>query len=319
MNPAPFRSKHQNALIYCADKDVVPSALFSASHAALLNPERNFDILVCSLSPLTLSSYFLDLGIKPVHLDFEDRLKAADLRLNHLPLTAFLRLWLPETFADTYERILYVDTDTDIVDPNLSDFTKLDLGPHAIGGVRDLQQWTDMNRSIHEFAKRGLGGGAYMNGGVMLIDTEAYNSRAILERLLRTNQTMAPFIHHDQSLVNLTLRHEWAELHPHWNWQGLRWFRRFTEEATPRILHYVGPSKPFNNDGRQMIYPQAVVKGYADFLAEHFPESTRPQVPSHSRFKRARIALNTGLDDIRLTPRLRPLSGRFRDDFEVLT
>ncbi len=319
MKPRYVDPEHQNALIYCADDAALPGALFSASHAALRNPERNFDILVCSLSPLTLPRYFLDLGVKPVHLDFTSRLKEAGVQLRHLPITAFLRLWLPEAFADTYERILYVDTDTDIVDSNLSDFARLDLGPHAIGGVRDKQQWTEIDRSIHEFKSRDLGRGAYMNGGVMLIDTEAFNSRGLLERLLHTNRTMAPFIHHDQSLVNLTLRHEWAELHPHWNWQGALWYHQFTAEAAPRILHYVGPYKPYDTNGHQLLYPREIVKAYADFMAEHFPDRPQPALPSYSRWGAARIALKTRYEDIRLTRRLRQLSGRFRDDLEVFT
>ncbi|WP_243613427.1 glycosyltransferase family 8 protein [Shimia aestuarii] len=319
MKPAHVDPEHQNALIYCADDNALPSALFSASRAALLNPDRRFDILVCSLSPIGLPRYFLDLGIKPVHLDYTDHLKAAGVRERHLPITAFLRLWLPKAFADTYERILYVDTDTDIVDPSLSDFDLLDLGPHAIGGVRDKQQWTEIDRSIHEFKSRDLGRGAYMNGGVMLIDTEAFNRRGLLARLLRTNETMAPFIHHDQSLVNLTLRHEWAELHPHWNWQGALWYHRFTAEAAPRIIHYVGPYKPYNTNGNQLHYPSEIVKGYADFMAAHFPDRPQPEVPSHSRLGKARIALKMRYDDLRLTRQLRPLSGRFRDDFEVFT
>ncbi|MBR9843177.1 MAG: hypothetical protein GYB25_08455 [Rhodobacteraceae bacterium] len=314
-----FQPQHQNALIYCADENVLQNALFSARHAALRNPDRNFDILICSLTPLTLPTYFRDLGITPVHLDLRDRLVEAGLRLNHLPLTAYLRLWLPEQFANTYERILYVDTDTDIVDPNLSDFTALDLGDHAIGGVRDIQQWTRINRPIHEFEKRGLGGGAYMNGGVLLIDTEAFNSRGLLARLLETNQTMAPFIHHDQSLVNLTLRHEWAELHPHWNWQGLRRYPVFTAHAAPRVLHFVGPLKPSHTDGTQMTFPHDTVAGYADFLARYFPDTERPTLPPNSWLSRSRIALRNHIRNVVLTPQLKPLSGRFRDDMEVLT
>lgn len=311
------KPQHRNALIYCADENVIANALYSASHAALRNPDRSFDILICSLTPLTLPPYFLDLGIIPVHLDLKDRLVEAGLRLNHLPLTTYLRLWLPEQFADTYERIFYVDTD--IVDPNLSDFTALDLGPHAIGGVRDVQQWTNIDRPIHEFDKRGLGGGAYMNGGVLLIDTEAFNSRGLLARLLETNQTMAPFIHHDQSLVNLTLRHEWAELHPHWNWQGLRRYPVFTAHAAPRVLHFVGPLKPSHTDGTQMSFTHDVVAEYADFLARHFPDKERPVPPSNSWAHRARVYLRDRARNVALAPQLKPLSGRFRDDMEVFT
>lgn len=314
-----FKSRHQNALIYCADENVIESALFSASHAALRNPDRNFDILICSLSPLTLPPYFRDLGIIPVHLDLENRLLDAGLRLNHLPLTTYLRLWLPEVFADHYARILYVDTDTDIVDTNLSDFASIDLGPHAIGGVRDLQQWTSIDRPIHEFESRDLGGGAYMNGGVLLIDTEAFNRRGLLARLLDTNRNMGPFIHHDQSLVNLTLRHEWTELHPHWNWQGLRRYPIFTAHTSPRIVHYVGFLKPSRTDGRQMTFPREIVAGYADFLAQHFPTSERPALPSNSLLNRGRTALRNRLRHMVLAPRLKHLSGRFRDDMEVLT
>ncbi len=85
-------------------------------------------------------------------------------------------------------------------------------------------------------------------------------------------------IHNDQSLINLTLRHEWAELHPNWNWQALRLYRRFSELAAPRVMHYVGPRKPYDAHNSQKYYPQDLLAHYATFLTTHFPEVARPSL-----------------------------------------
>lgn len=312
-------ARNTNALAFCADDNVLPYALFAAYHAATLNPDRNFDILICSLSPITLPDPFLEAGIIPVHLDIGDHMMAQGLTVRRLTITSFLRLWLPEAFADTYARIFYVDTDTDIVDTNLSDFAQLDLGDHAIGGVRDIAQWTDIDRPVHEFDIRDIGGGAYLNAGVLLINTEEFNRRDFLARMLETNRTMAPFIHNDQSLINLTLRHEWAELHPNWNWQGLRLLRRFTEQATPRVMHYVGPRKPYDPKQAARYYPRALVADYARFMETYFPE--RPAIAlgrdwALIRAIRERRHTQIGRETL---DTLAPLVNRFQNDLEVLT
>lgn len=318
MLPSPSRSGHKTALIYCVDDTVLPPALYSATRAATLNPERDFDILICSLAPLDIPKPLQDQGVIPVHLDLEDEMATHGFKVGYLPLTAYLRLWLPKTFGDTYERILYIDADTSVVDRSLGDFARIDLGPHALGGVRDLQQWMNIDKPLFEFKNRNIGGGAYMNGGVLLIDTDPFNTRGLLDRILETNRTMGPFHHHDQSLVNLTLRHEWAELHPHWNWQGLRHYRHRTVTTKPRILHFVGTAKPYRTDRQQLLFPKALVADYARFYETFFPERDRPTPPQEKRSDRLvasvrnrAIALGTG-------PFLRPLFRRFPDDTTAL-
>ncbi|MCW9043135.1 MAG: glycosyltransferase [Pseudopelagicola sp.] len=318
MFPENVKPEHKNALIYNVDENVLPSALYSASKAASLNPDRDFDILLCSLSALDIPKPLRDQGITPVHLDLSDEMAPHGFKVGYLPLTTYLRLWLPKTFGDIYERILYIDTDTAVTDTSLSDFTKIDLGPHAIAGVRDLQQWMNIDKPLFEFKNRNMGGGAYLNGGVLLMDTDAFNRRGLLDRILETNRTMGPFHHHDQSLINLTLRHEWAELHPHWNWQGARPYQRLTQTSKPRVLHFVGTAKPYRTDGRQLVFPHDLVADYARFYAEHFPELERPEPPRNHLSDRLRQTFKHRAIGAATRPFMRPLFRRFTSDTQAL-
>ena len=45
---------HRKALVFCVDRAEHPFALFAAHGAARSSPDRDFDILICSLDPLDI-------------------------------------------------------------------------------------------------------------------------------------------------------------------------------------------------------------------------------------------------------------------------
>ena len=67
------RETPRKALVYCADQTVLPFALFSAQNAALHAPDRDYDILICSLDPLDIPDGFATLGIRNRVLDLRSR------------------------------------------------------------------------------------------------------------------------------------------------------------------------------------------------------------------------------------------------------
>ncbi|KPA19869.1 General stress protein A [Shimia sp. SK013] len=263
------RGPHQNCLAFVTDAQQAPLAQFAARQAAHVSGDRNFDILICSFEPLTLPDELTKLGIRNKVLNLRKPLTDLNLPLKWLPLEVYLRLWLPQALGDRYRRILYADTDTYLLSPSLDRLFDVDMGPHPVAGVRDVQQWLDLDAPINDFAERGLPGLRFLNSGVMLMDSSRVLETDLLDRLLVISKADTPTTHHDQSLLNLELRGEWAELHPAWNWQWTHIFPTFTRLANPQMLHFCGPKKPWRAHQKENRFSPALIREYQRYFARH--------------------------------------------------
>lgn len=313
MSRSPIR--HRNAITYCVDQNVLPYALYSAEQAILCTPNRDFDVLICSLDRLDIPQHFADLGIRSVHIDLQSEIAAENLPLGWLPITTYLRLWLPRYFHGTYDRILYLDADTMIQTDRLCALFKCDLNDCVIASARDVQQWKNLNKPIHDYEKRQIRHQKYLNSGVQLIDCARYVDDRCLERMLEANQRGEHLLQHDQSLVNLVLMDEIAELHPTWNWQWSSNYPLFSVFAQPQILHFCGFSKPWDTN---TVYPRALSVSLYLFLARHFPDQAIPPLEpnAYDTTWRARI---TALIHHALGLRaLHKLTKRFETDLTTL-
>ncbi len=260
---------HRKALVFCVDRAEHPFALFAAHGAARSSPERDFDILICSLDPLDVPPALAKLGIRNAVLPLKPALEQASLPVKWLPLIAYLRLWLPDHFADRYDRLLYADADTRIATPLLSRLLETDLGPHPLGAVVDKAQWIRPNTPIHDFADRGIDSTRFFNSGVLLIDTANWRARDMLARMLAAKDANPNFHFHDQSLLNIALRGSFAELSPHWNWQWPQRFARFTRQKAPGIVHFTSRPKPWHAHETPTTYAPEVIAAYQEFLNAH--------------------------------------------------
>ena len=81
-------------------------------------------------------------------------------------------------------------------------------------------------------------------------------------------------IRHDQNLLNGTLRGDWAELSPVWNWQYTRSTMLFEAMEDAHVVHFINPKKPWSHVGGQL--PPRFRAACRAFLAAHYPE--RPQI-----------------------------------------
>ncbi|MDJ0826994.1 MAG: glycosyltransferase [Rhodobacter sp.] len=256
----------RKALVYTVDEREVALALFSARSAALLHPNRDFDIVIASLAPLQVPTELARLGIRNAVVDAAEAMAAERLKLDWLPLVAYLRLWLPSAFADRYDRLVYLDADTCIVAPGLSRLFDVDLGPHVLGAVLDKEQWLAPGEPVLDFAQRGIAVDRYLNSGVLLIDVGRYNGSGSLGAVLDVHRAGRPTLFHDQSLLNLALQGQFAELSPRWNWQWTHRYPALTRPARPFVLHFGGPPKPWHAHAEPTRHPAAIVEAYAEFL-----------------------------------------------------
>ncbi|WP_299349115.1 glycosyltransferase [uncultured Shimia sp.] len=269
------QTSNRRAVIYCTDEKMLPVAVYSARNAALNNKNNDYDILICSLHPLDIPDEVLSLGVRSEVLDLEATISEMGLAHKWLPKTAFLRLWLSERLGDQYDRILYLDSDTNVVTDRISGLFDVDMGPHPIGAVRDIAQWFNPKRMAFDFTARNIRGQKIFNSGVQLIDTQRFLAMDCLEKMLDVHRAPEPTLQNDQSLLNLGLMGNIAELHPYWNWQWTSRQPYISALVSPNIIHYVGIKKPWSKEVFvETNYSFELYRSYNSFVAQYFPDHT---------------------------------------------
>lgn len=267
------KNTNRTALVYCADPNVLPFALYSAQNAARHAPDRDYDILICSLDPLEIPQAFQSLGIRNQVLNLRSQISELSLAEKWLPETAFLRMFLSQELGDTYDRILYLDCDTNVVNGEIFHLFDVDFAPHPVAAVRDVAQWYWLSRRVMDFKARGIPGQTCFNSGLQLIDTARFRDMGCLERMISVHTDPRPTKQNDQSLFNLGLMGHIAELHPYWNWQWTHKEPYLSALVSPNIVHYVGWTKPWSDDVfKKSNYSFELYNTYRRFVTQHFPE-----------------------------------------------
>jgi lipopolysaccharide biosynthesis glycosyltransferase len=170
--------------------------------------------------------------------------------------------------------VLSLDSDMLPLGGGIERLLAADLHGRALGAVRDNTQWRSPGRRAAEFREAGLPARPYLNAGCLLIDVERFNAEGLLERsvALLGEGGRLPYV--DQLLLNLLLRGEWTEISPAWNWQFTWSTRFFASIAQPRILHFIGPRKPWADTRGEL--PPSVRAVYRDFQRRCYPD--RPEL-----------------------------------------
>lgn len=274
-------ARARKAVVFCCDQNYLPFACLAASQIASAHPDRDFDICLCSDAPLSLPKTLDRFALRLINVDIADRFSGLrlDARRTH---AAYLRLALPNALAAEYDRLLYLDSDIFFRHGDVSRLLDVDTKGHAIAAVRDNPQWRTPNRTPKQFKRFGWGTAPYFNSGLLLIDTEAFNQADLEDRCIGFGlEHKDRLVGHDQTLLNCVLRGDWAELSPLWNWQFTWASRLFALMEDAHILHFIGSSKPWNDEKGQM--PLELNRAYADFCASHFPDQTVtvPKRPLH--------------------------------------
>lgn len=273
-----------HAVALCTDVPYLPYTAFVAATIAQLPIPRSFDVFICSTEPLALPEALTRLGIRTLQIDQGAQLAA--LKTTHLPMTAYLRLWLPQALGERYERILYLDGDVFIEAADLNRLLEVDLGGHVVGAVRDMQQWLTPDKHVRDFISAGLSCAPYFNSGVLVLDAAGFNRLGVLEECLAfCASTPQAIHHHDQSVLNCVMHRRWTELSPLWNWQwaGKRPLWELQEEI--QIAHFAGNErKPWND--LHGCCPPRYRAHWQRFIELHFPDFKGAGVVAPSAFRR---------------------------------
>ncbi|WP_424966168.1 glycosyltransferase family 8 protein [Dinoroseobacter sp. S375] len=277
---------HRRAIGFCSDTRYLPFAAFAASQIAALHPERTFDIFIVSNEALPEIPVLARHGIRLLQVDMGTRFTG--LRLDARRTEAvYLRLALPALLAETYDRILYLDSDIYCARDGMSTLLDADMLGSAVAAVRDNIQWRTPGRQPEQYRRFGWPSGPYFNSGVTMIDTEAFGQQDLEARCIAFGQEHKDrLVGHDQTLLNCVLRGAWAEMSPRWNWQFTWASSLFALTEDARILHFIGPKKPWQtHDG---VFPGFITRAFRDFLATHFPDrcpEPAAQTPLQDRSK----------------------------------
>jgi lipopolysaccharide biosynthesis glycosyltransferase len=163
------------------------------------------------------------------------------------PETAYL-LFLPELLPDG-DRVLFLDADLLVCD-DVTPLWQTDLSGRAVAAVPDAAvERCDAPRGVRDSEALGIPSHhRYFNGGVLLIDLDAWRARDVAGRTLaylRTHPDSADFLH--QEAMNAALWDDWLELDRRWNLLGSVAGRGHEphEAASAGIVHFAGRMKPW--------------------------------------------------------------------------
>lgn len=308
-------SQHETAVVQCIDASHLPFALYLAWQVCMHCPDRTFDVIIFSIDEVTLPDAFSRLGIRVERLPHLPGIEA--LRVDWLHTVAYARLYLPGLLGARYRRLLYLDCDIHFTGGDLSRLAEVPIGDRTIAMARDIRQYFEPEALVKEFQITGLGPRPFYNSGVIVIDTARYNERDALRRALDvTIQHPAAMCMHDQSMLNIALRDEVAELSPVWNWQ-LHFMHRVLGTGLPlRLQHFAGRVKPWND--AKGLHDYRHHDAYRQFFRAWLPDAlplVRPRPAPHmpNLWEVADLAAL----QLKLGKKFAAYYGRFADEWDV--
>jgi lipopolysaccharide biosynthesis glycosyltransferase len=257
------------AVAFCCDARYFPFALFVIRQIAYHNPERRFDFVVASQDALEIPAWAEPYGI---HLHRSGAVPdVGNTKRFGGSLVSLYRILLAQELGHIYRRILYLDCDIFVEGGDFDRLMTVDLGPHPLAAVRDIPHLYEPAFHAREFKAAGMPAASYLNSGLLLIDTAAFEAQNVRDRCWASaaSYPQSMFLA-DQSLLNLALHGQFAELAPCWNWQGNGRFPLVPSRYPVFMRHFIGPLKP--NLDVKGHYDARFRQAYADFFRTHMPE-----------------------------------------------
>lgn len=180
------------------------------------------------------------------------RVESLPLRYSYTTRTTFLRLLLPDLLPASCERVVYLDPDV-LVSRDPTELWSVDLGGLVLAAAREMYApVVGSDNGLGSYAELGLDPRTpYFNAGVLVIDTRRWREQGTGTAAIEHVRRFRPY-HQDQDGLNAAVAGRFRELHPSWN-VSRYWDREERRRgvfadlaAEARILHFLGPDKPWH-------------------------------------------------------------------------
>jgi len=188
---------------------------------------------------------------------------------SYLTAATLLRLQLPSVLKGV-DRVVYLDSDlivlkdiTTLYDTDLSDFPLaacldfwLTCAPSLAPPGWAAGEWLKFLNEVVGLADHKT----YFNAGVLVMDLERFRSTDLTraaENFLERRSYQTVYV--DQDALNHVINGAFVRLDPRWNVLGSRSPTDLGDAAAPInsdpwIIHYAGPQKPWNGEGRRLTF-----------------------------------------------------------------
>jgi lipopolysaccharide biosynthesis glycosyltransferase len=283
----------------CFDQRMeLPFLVLASSLKRHLNDDRKVVLHAFHSDPVALDlAYFAGLNSATFELrlqQIENRFDGPTPWPSYLTAATLLRLQLPSALEGV-DRVIYLDSDV-IVLKDIASLYDTDLSNFPLAAGLDFwltcapalapPGWAagEWLKFLHEVV--GLADHkTYFNAGVMVMDLDRFRSSHLMraaEQFLEQKNYKTVYV--DQDALNHVINGAFARLDPRWNVLGSRNATELGDAAAPInsdpwIIHYAGPHKPWNGEGRPITFwhrrfwQEAAASPVLPLLPRAYPES----------------------------------------------
>lgn len=273
----PMFDKNNVAVCYASDENYAP--LLAVSIKSLIkncSPGHNYDIVILEES---LSQETIDKLLKIATNKNNVSIRTYDvtelvntnecqelMTINHISMAAYYRLFVSTIFKN-YSRILYLDCDLlilsdikELYDINLNGkicAAAVNLGmtffDRNCEKYSELKAYMESVLNIYDLSK-------YFNSGVMVFDIDRFKEGQYEKQLIDIAKINNRYMH-DQNVLNSLFYNSYQKMSFVWNYQWNVIYKHPDYEKwlgedlpdfenairNPKIIHYLSPTKPWNN------------------------------------------------------------------------
>lgn len=261
----------KNTVAFAVDDKYFPFALFVANQILEKELNRDFDITICLPNLASVGKDWLNSDIRFCEFELSGIEK---LPVGGLSLAAYHRLFLPSVFNNEYEKILYLDADTYINKPFITELFKkssMDFVIAAAPDVANILAYSSPYNMLTNYLKQYQDKKhIYKNSGVLLINTKKFNQENCLDKVINyALSNIENLTYHDQTALNCALQDQISTLSFGLNWQVHEDINPLFSDFNPTIIHFIAENKPWVAfEGFSKNYQIE----YHEFLGKNFPE-----------------------------------------------
>jgi lipopolysaccharide biosynthesis glycosyltransferase len=190
----------------------------------------------------------------------------------------YYRLFFPLIIPQDIERLLYIDTDTLVVN-DLSELYSKKLDSYPVGAVYDNYVKTAPQLGIEQE-------GNYFNSGVLLIDLPKWREQQISEKTMRflsENPEKIKFV--DQDALNAVLKNNWKKL----NWKYNTMYSVIPQDIRRDQLKDFLKDKVIIHFTLQRPWNVLCANRYRDLYYNYLMKSPAPNKARHTDLKTDKI------------------------------